>query len=122
MPQFKRMGGRIFGVQFSKKEQEAMDKEIRRQVGEQEQNFLLDYDCMVLYSLKTQLGFGEKRLKRFYENFAKQHRELIDYYVCDDDDGKLCRYKLEQMGFDIKKWAETLENGGTLIDDGKSKQ
>lgn len=119
MPQFKRMGGKIFGVSFNKKEQEAMDKEIRRQVAEQEQQFLLDYDCMVLYSLRTQLGFGEKRLKRFYEKFAKQHRELINNYECEDDDGRLCRYKLKQQGFDIKEWAETLENGGTLLDDGK---
>ena len=122
MPQFKRIGGKIFGVQFNKKEQEAMNKEILRQVGEHEQKFLLDYDCMVMYSLRTQLGFGEKRLKRFYENFSKQHKALMEYYMCDDDDGKLCKFKLEQMGFDIEEWAKILENGGTLLNDGKSKQ
>ena len=60
MAQFKRIGGKIFGVQFNKKEQEAMNKEINRQIAEREQQFFLDYDCMVLWTLHAQLGFGKK--------------------------------------------------------------
>lgn len=114
MAQFKKIGGKIFGVQFNKKEQEAMNKEINRQIAEREQQFFLDYDCMVLWTLHTQLGFGEKRLKKFYESFTAQHKELIDYYMCDGDSGKLCKYKLEGIGCDVAKWAEILSNGGTL--------
>ena len=114
MAQFKKIGGKIFGVQLNKKEQEAMNKEINRQIAEREQQFFLDYDCMVLWTLHTQLGFGEKRLKRFYESFTAQHKELIDYYMCDSDSGRLCKFKLEGIGCDVEKWAEIISNGGTL--------
>lgn len=114
MAQFKKVGNKVFGVQLSKKEQEAMNKEINRQIIEREQQFFLDYDCMVLWTLHTQLGFGEKRLKKFYESFTEQHKELIDYYKCDDDSGKLCRHKLKDIGYDVEKWSEILLNGGTL--------
>lgn len=114
MAQFKKVGSKIFGVNFNKKEQEVITYEINKQIIEREQEFFLNYDCMVLWTLHTHLGFGEKRLKRFYEVFSKQHKDLMDYYMCDDDSGKLCKYKLECIGCDVQNWADTLSNGGKL--------
>ena len=116
MAQFKKIGSKIYGMQLNKREQEAMTKEINRQIAEREQQFLLDYDCMVLWTLHTYLGFGKKRLMQFYEYFASQHRELIDYYMCDGDSGKLCQYKLEGIGCNVKEWADILEKGGNLVE------
>lgn len=110
MAYFKKAGKRIFGVQLNKAEQKAMNAEINRQIIENQKKFLLDYDCMVLWTLHTVFGFGEKRLKAFYKEFTKQHLELIDYYQCDGDSGKLCKFKLKQKGFDIESWAKELED------------
>ena len=65
MAQFKKIGSKIFGVQLTAKEQEAMTKEINRQIAENYKQWLVNLDAMVLWTLHTYLGFGEKRLKQF---------------------------------------------------------
>ena len=109
MAQFKKIGSKIFGVQLTAKEQEAMTKEINRQIAENYKQWLVNLDAMVLWTLHTYLGFGEKRLKQFYEEFTKQHVELMKYYGCDGDDGRLCIYKLRGIGIDLLAWAKELE-------------
>lgn len=109
MPTFKKNRGKIFSVSLSKAEQEAMNMEINRQIAENYKEWLVNLDAMVLWTLHTHLGFGKKRLKRFYREFTKQHLELMDYYECDGDDGRLCIHKLEGIGIDLKAWAKELE-------------
>ena len=110
MPVFKRSSGKIFGVTFSKAEREAMDAEINQQIAENYKSWLTNLDAMVLWTLRTHLGFGKKRLKRFYREFTKQHLELMKYYQCDHDDGRLCIHKLKGIGVDLKSWAKELED------------
>ena len=111
MPNFKRNGGKIFGVHLSKAEQEALDIEIKSQIAEQYHDLLENVDAMVLWTLHTHphLRFGKKRLKRFYKFFIKQHRELIDYYECKEDSGRLCKFKLRDLGIDLAEWQKELE-------------
>ena len=43
----------------------AMKSEINRQIVEQKDKFIEDVDTMVLWTLRTELGFGKKRIERF---------------------------------------------------------
>lgn len=109
MPIFKKVNGKVFGVSFSKEEQRAMTEEINRQIAEQYEDWLINLDAMVLWTLHTHLGFGKKRLKRFYRDFTKQHIELTQYYECNGDDGSLCIHKLRGIDVDLNAWAKELE-------------
>ena len=87
---FKRAGKRIFGVQFNKAEQKALDDEITRQIVENDMRFDMDKEASILYMLHTQFGFGPKRLRKAWEQ---------------EDDGWLTRQKLkEETGIDLEEW------------------
>lgn len=91
MPVFKRNRGHIFGVQFSAKEQKAIDAEILRQCAEFDEKF----------------GFGKKRLRAFYDSFSTELDALVKRYeMGDEDKAWLCAYKLKQYGIDIAEWNE----------------
>lgn len=109
MPNFKRIGGKIYGVQLSKTEQKAMDAEIKSQIAEYYRDFLSNLDAMVLWTLHTHLGFGKKRLRRFYKVFSKQHIELMEYYQCNEDSSRLCKHKLKDIGIDLVELQKELE-------------
>lgn len=51
------------------------------------------------------LGFGNKRLKKFYDNFSRGIEALIRRYEMEQgDDVWLCTYKLKEIGCDLEKW------------------
>lgn len=78
----KKAGKRVFGAVMSAAEKKAMDMEIQRQ-----------------------LGFGSKRLKKFYDNFSRGIEALIRRYEMEQgDDVWLCTYKLKEIGCDLEKW------------------
>lgn len=78
----KKAGKRVFGAVMSAAEKKAMDMEIQRQ-----------------------LGFGNKRLKKFYDNFSRGIEALIRRYEMEQgDDVWLCTYKLKEIGCDLEKW------------------
>lgn len=78
----KKAGKRVFGAVMSAAEKKAMDMEIQRQ-----------------------LGFGNKRLKKFYDNFSRGIEALISRYEMEQgDDVWLCTYKLKEIGCDLEKW------------------
>jgi len=106
MAVFKKSGSKIFGVQFNKAEQKAMDEEIRRQILEQDERFSIDLDSTILYVLHEQFGFGSVRLKRFYTLLIKRHQELREHYQFDASDvAWLCRTKLkEECQVDVEQW------------------
>lgn len=62
----KKAGGKIFGAVLSAAEKKAMDMEINRQIVEADRRYADDIDAMVLYTLHVHLGFGKKRLRKFY--------------------------------------------------------
>ena len=66
----KKSGGRVFGAELTAAERKAMELEINRQLAESDRQHANDFDAMVLYVLHTHLGFGKKRLRRFYEAFS----------------------------------------------------
>lgn len=105
MPTFKKANGRIFGVQFSSKEQKAIDAEVLRQCAEFDQKNLDEIDALILWVLHERFGFGQKRLRAFYDFFNAEIDALVKRYEMGDEDRAwLCTYQLKQYGIDISEW------------------
>lgn len=101
----KKMNKTVYGADLSAAERKAMDKEIRRQLAEYDTKHKLELQAMILWQLHEQFGFGEKRLKRFYDNFDKAIDSLLNRYKLSDADSVwLCTLKLKDIGVDIEKW------------------
>ena len=62
----------------------------------------LDVDAVVLWTLHQHLGFGVKRLHRFYLALAAEHRRMHEFYQMDDTYPE--RYKLKELGADLEEW------------------
>lgn len=86
----KKAGGKVFGAVLTAAEKKAMDMEINRQIVEADRRYADDIDAMVLYTLHVHLGFGKKR--------------LIRYYQMPDDYTWLCKEMLKRIGVDVEAW------------------
>lgn len=100
----KKHNGKVYGAALSESEKNAMVLEIKRQIAEADRQHVTDVDAMVLYSLYNQLGFGKKRLRKFYDAFTKEHDKLIKHYEMPDDEPWLCKQMLKRIGVDIDEW------------------
>lgn len=56
------------------------------------------------YTLHVHLGFGKKRLRKFYDAFSAEHDRLIQYYQMPDDYTWLCKEMLKRIGVDVEAW------------------
>ena len=100
-------GGKIFGAKLTNAEQKALDAEIGRQAAEWERLHEIEFDAMTLYVLMVEYGWGEKRLRRFFDTYRKAHRALIRRYELNAHDGDnawLCQRTLKEHGIDIETW------------------
>lgn len=105
--------GKVYGAQLNKTELEALQKEcdkyIEKCLVEEYKNFYHEIDAIFLWELHTRLGFGRKRLWKFYEGFHEPIDALIKKFELEDDDkdrGWLCTHLLKEYGIDIKEWYE----------------
>ena len=86
-------------------EQKAMDREINRQLAEYIRKFEKNIDAVCLYVLHKELGWGAKRLRRFYDVFQPALRALSDRYEMGvEDQCWLCEKKLLAIGVDLDEW------------------
>ena len=100
----KQYKGKVYGAELTAKEQKAMDIEINRQILEADKKYTNDIDAMVLYALHKHLGFGPKRLRRFWEAFQAEHKKLREYYEMPDDNAWLAQLMLKEIGVDVAAW------------------
>ena len=100
----KQYKGKVYGADLTAKERLAMNIEINRQIAEADRKYTNDIDAMVLYTLHVHLGFGRKRLRRFWEAFSREHKALIERYHMPEDGAWLCRRKLQDIGVDVEAW------------------
>ena len=103
----KKAGKRVFGAVMSAAEKKAMDMEIQRQLAEYDRKHIREIDALVLWELREQLGFGNKRLKKFYDNFSRGIEALIR------------RYEMEQ-GDDV--WLCTSKRSAVILKSGRKKE
>ena len=88
-------------------QKKAMDEEIKKRVLEIDKEWSIDADAVVLWTLHVCFGFGQKRLKQFWETCLKEHKRLREYYkLPPEDDGWLYRRKLQDIGVDVEEWYE----------------
>lgn len=103
--QVKKAGGKVFGATLTAAERKAMNLEIERQLAEYTVLHQREIDAAVLWVLHAQLGWGEKRLRRFYDQFSVEIDELIKRYEMDvEDSAWLCTRKLADIGVNLDRW------------------
>ena len=100
----KKSGGKIFGAEFTAAEKKALDIEVKRQLAEYDKKHSIEMDAIILWQLHAQLGFGKKRLERFYRQFAEAYRKLIKRYEMngDGESSWLFTYKVKELGVDLE--------------------
>ena len=108
---FKKTFNKIFGVNLNKNEKEALDKEIKSQLGTYMDRHANEIDAIILWQLHEQLGFGPIRLKRFYMRFRPQLDALHNRYELPiSDEPWLCTQQLKEYGIDLTEWRKEVEN------------
>ena len=100
----KQFKGKVYGADLTAKERKAMELEINRQIAEADRQHANDFDAMVLYVLHTHLGFGKKRLRRFYDAFSAEHDNLMQHSEMPDGGAWLADMKLKEIGVDVAAW------------------
>lgn len=102
---FKKSGRQIFGVELTAAEQKAVDHEIEKQLAKYTENHNLEIIAMTLLTLHAEFGFGEGRLKRFFDRYDEVVGSLVQRYELDEDDGAwIATQKLKEMGIDVWAW------------------
>lgn len=100
-------------IQLTKKQQKAMDKEIRRQCAELHREYESDVDAMILWAIHIHFKSGKRQLRNFWRTLRREHDRLVEYYQMEDDDKAfLCDYKLREMGVDVRAWRAEEEATG----------
>ncbi len=89
-------------LKLNKSQQKALDNEVNRQLKDMKNEFLMDADAMILYTLHKEFGFGKQRLIKFFKTFINDYGKFIDEY--DVEGGWMAAYRLkEATGLDIKE-------------------
>lgn len=96
----------------AKTAQKNMVSEIRRQCAEWDKQYEVDLNALALYVLRVHLGFGPKRLRRFFKAFSAEHKALREHYLMDSpEDGHfLARRELLKIGVDVEAWTKEDED------------
>lgn len=105
----KQIRGKVFGAQFTKKEQQAIDMEVKKYVAEQNEIYNKNLDAVLLYTLRKEFGFGAKRLKQFYDSARNATRKFHEEYGSGglEEFPNFCKRELLRIGVDLDKWEES---------------
>lgn len=86
---------------FNSQSRDAMKKEINRQILIQQDKLMNGIDAMVLWTLHNELGFGKKRLERFYKAVCSNYLEMCAFF--ETDDTYPAEQKLREIGVDLDR-------------------
>lgn len=101
----KKACGKVYGADLTATERKAMNMEIQRQLAEYTEKHQAEMDALVLWVLHAQLGWGPKRLRRFFDSMGDEVDALVKRYEMDDsDDVWLCTNMLKKLGVDVEQW------------------
>jgi len=105
--QVKQAFGKIFGMDLTAAEKKGMDIELKKQLAEYDRKHSNEIDAIILWQLHEQLGWGPKRLKRFYDSFGLRINTLLKMYEMEEGDRVwLCTRLLKEYGIDLDKWVK----------------
>lgn len=98
-------GKYITGAQLTAAESRALEMEIKRRLADYTREHELEIEATVLWQVKQLTGWGEIRLKRFYDGFDIELDKMIEHYEMGSEDAQwLCTKKLKDEGIDIDAW------------------
>ena len=101
---FKKYKGQIYDVELSPKEQKVMNEKINQQIIATHQQFVDDFDYMILRVLHDHFGFGPQRLKKAYELFMDGNEALIKHYEMADAGVYTARKEMNAIGCNVEQW------------------
>lgn len=80
--------------------------ELKKQIVEYDRVNEINIDAAFLWQLHVQLGFGKKRLKRFFDNFEIAYNEMIVNYEASGTKNSydISIENLKGIGVDIVEW------------------
>ena len=107
----KKTGKRIFGAELNAQEKKALRIELDRQIAEFDRRNQINVEACILWALHELLGFGPKRLRRFYLGFIRYYSALLDHYEMEDDNAYLALRALKEYGIDVDEWNREVESG-----------
>ena len=98
--------GKVFGAQLTSAERKGMNIEITRQILKRDEQYWEDLDAMVLYALSVHTGWKKKKLRKFWDDFIRIHKELREFYEMNNDGDSewLSHQKLKEIGVDVHQW------------------
>lgn len=103
--QLKTIGGKVYGAELTRKEQEALRIEAKKILAEEARKYADDFDACVLYQIHAQYGKGAKALRNFYDQWKVVHTRLIQHYELEKEDAPwLFSEKLKRIGVDVAAW------------------
>lgn len=88
---------------LTNKEQDALNEEIRRQLDLARIEDANEFDAAVLWALHLCFGFGEKRLRRYFDFFCTLYRNSGRWSF-----GRSEIDMLKKIGVDIEEWNREL--------------
>lgn len=101
---FKKFHGQIFDVEFSSKEQRAIEAEVNRQLIKRHKEFADDVDYMIMKILHDHFGFELTELRQFYDHFTEDNYALIKHYEMPDAGTYIARKEMNAIGCNIEQW------------------
>lgn len=103
------MGRNLIKQMQRRQAKQAADDAAKELVLERWEQFCTKADIAILYTLWSDFGFGKKRLEKFYSQWIKNQRDMIEQFRSDGDDGNywVMQSRLEQAtGINIKSLQE----------------
>ena len=103
---------KVYGAKLTSAEKKAMDIEINKAWAEKLERNQAEINAIVLWVLHDRLGFGPKRLRRFFDQFNPAVQALVNRYELDEGNGDdiwLCTKQLKDYGIDIQQWLKEKE-------------
>ena len=103
----KKVGGKVYGAEFTAAEKKAIEIEINRQLAEYDRKHEKQMTALILWQLHELNGDGPKKLKRFFARFDENIKESIERYELEEDDRfNLAEFKLNEY---LRKFNTSLD-------------
>ena len=90
---------------LNSKQQKILEQECIKEFDRLLETYNREVVLQVLYILRFEYGFGQKRLKEFFDKFALMQVKTINRYeVKDEEIPDICEIKLRNSGIDLSEF------------------
>lgn len=90
-------------IKLTNKQRKVLAEEVKTMFFGRLEEYDLEFDAMVLYSLHKAFGFGRDRLARFYNTYFREADELKKRYE-EETPGFPAAAELKKIGVDVERW------------------